>query len=618
MSGFSKERRLSALKSYFGHNAFRGLQEKAVESILNGRDALCVMPTGAGKSVCFQLPALLFGGITIVVSPLISLMKDQINLLAQNAIPAAYINSSLSLDEMKRIFADTKRGAYKLVYAAPERLENQWFLSLVKNINISMIVVDEAHCVSQWGQDFRTSYTKIPQFVDELSKRPVIAAFTATATPKVRADIAEMLKLQNPEIIVSGFDRQNINFQVRHPAKKFDELLSFLKERRNRSGIIYCLTRKTADALSEKLKSLGFNCAPYHAGLTTQDRHQNQEDFIFDRINVIVATNAFGMGINKSNVSFVVHYNMPKDLESYYQEAGRAGRDLSPAESVVLYSGQDIRTNLFLINNSQDKSYSSPEEEMYLKSLERKRLKEMDLYCNTSGCLRNFILKYFGEQREGECGNCGNCNAKSEIKDITILSQKILSCVFRMRENFGKNTAIDVLRGSAGARVQRFALNKLPTYGICKESKQEIQDAITYLTINGFLEITNGDYPVLKLGARAGEILKDKIKVEMKLLKRVQKEDETDKRPQAKNIVNKNNIDQELFNKLKLLRAKLANEQNLPAYIVFHDSSLTDMCAKLPRDKDEFAKVSGVGAQKLNKYADIFIKTISAHLARLP
>jgi ATP-dependent DNA helicase RecQ len=620
MPQFSRGQQLSALKKYFGHTSFRGRQEEVVANILDGRDSLCVMPTGAGKSVCFQLPAVLFDGVSIVISPLISLMKDQINSLAQNGIPCAYINSSLSLSEMKAVFSNAKRGLYKLIYVAPERLDSEWFLSFSKTIKVSMLAVDEAHCVSQWGQDFRTSYVKIADFAGSILPRPIVSAFTATATPQVRADIVKMLKLHNPEITVSGFDRKNLNFEVRKPVKKFEELLSFLKGREPnfQSGIIYCLTRKTVDALSQKLKSLGFNAMPYHAGLGVGERHKNQEDFIFDRVNIIVATNAFGMGINKSNVSFVLHYNMPKDIESYYQEAGRAGRDGSPAAAVILYSGQDIRTNLFLINESKDKEYSSPEEEMYLKSLERKRLKEMDLYCNTHECLRRYILRYFGEPVSGECNNCGNCNSKSEVKDITELSQKILSCVFRMRGNFGKNTVIDVLKGSKNARVQRFMLDKLSTYGICNEPRIEIQDAITFLTINGYLETTNGEFPVLKLCAKANEILKDKIKVEMKISLNKQKERQEETKPETSFTVNKTqeilNADKVLLSKLKTLRSKLANAQGLPAYIIFHDSALLDMCAKLPKSKDEFSKISGVGAQKLEKYGDIFIGEINDYL----
>ncbi|MDR1195840.1 MAG: DNA helicase RecQ [Endomicrobium sp.] len=611
---------LLELKKHFGHESFRGVQRGLVESIMNGRDALGVMPTGAGKSVCFQLPAVLFDGISIVISPLISLMKDQINSLSQNGIPSAYINSSLSLPEIKKIFSNVRAGRYKLLYIAPERLDSEWFLSFAKTLKISMVTVDEAHCVSQWGQDFRTSYTKITAFIEELASRPVVSAFTATATPRVREDIVKMLKLKEPEIIVSGFDRQNLNFEVRRPQKKFDELISYLRDKKEKSGIIYCLTRKSVDAVAEKLKNLSFNAAPYHAGLSSEERHKNQEDFIFDRSGIIVATNAFGMGINKPNVSFVIHYNMPKDIESYYQEAGRAGRDGAAADAIIFYSGQDIRTNLFLINNSQDKQYSSPEEEMYLKSLERKRLKEMDLYCNTHECLRHYILKYFGETPQGSCNNCGNCNSKSEIEDITLLSQKILSCVYRMRENFGKNIVMDVLRGSKSARIKALFLDKLSTYDICKESKEEIKTVMNFLIINGFLELTNGEYPVLKLGKRANEILRENLKVEMKVVSAKKQEAitaEAGNQKAGKKLTaasSNADIDQNLFAALKALRYKLASTQNLPAYIVFHDSALIDMCAKLPRTKQEFSQISGVGAQKSEKYASAFINEINRYL----
>ena len=457
MSDVSSSQHLGALKKYFGHEAFRGMQGKAVESILSGRDTLCVMPTGAGKSVCFQLPAMLLDGVTFVISPLISLMKDQIDSLSQNGIPCAGINSSLSLSEIQKVFSNAEKNKYKLIYIAPERLESGGFASFAKTLKISMIVIDEAHCVSQWGHDFRKSYMKIPDFIDSIAQaaafRPFVCAFTATATPRIREDIVKMLKLQNPEIMVSGFDRENLNFEVRRPAKKFKELRSFLKERRNKSGIIYCLAKKTVDELSEKLKSLGFSVAPYHAGLSAQDRHKNQEDFIFDRVRIMIATNAFGMGINKANVSFVLHYNMPKDIESYYQEAGRAGRDGRPADAVILYSGQDTETNLFLIREGKHRQYSSPEEEERLKSLEIERLKEMDLYCNTRECLRRYILKYFGEEiknpqsglqsrlqsgSQNKCKNCGNCNANFRIKDIITALKNILSCVLEFVKIFVK------------------------------------------------------------------------------------------------------------------------------------------------------------------------------------
>ncbi|AKL98446.1 DNA helicase RecQ [Endomicrobium proavitum] len=605
------EQKLQVLKEYFGHQSFRSVQEELIDATLAGRDALGIMPTGAGKSVCFQVPAVLFDGITIVISPLISLMKDQTASLTQNGIKSAYINSSLTPAQTKKILDNALAGEYKLIYIAPERLDYDGFLNFTRKIKISMVTIDEAHCVSQWGQDFRPSYTKIAGFVSGINPRPIVSAFTATATPRVRKDIVDILELNAPQISVASFDRANLKFDVRHPVKKFNELIEILKDKKDKSGIIYCLTRKTVDDLTEKLKAAGFNAASYHAGLTTKQRHANQDDFIFDRVNIIVATNAFGMGIDKSNVSFVIHYNMPKDIESYYQEAGRAGRDGSPADCIVLYSGQDIMTNLFLINNSDGREYETPEDELYLKSLERERLKEMDQYCNTNECLRHYILKYFGEIPSwNECANCGNCNAESKMEDITILSQKILSCVVRMQGNFGKNFVMDVLRGSKAEKIISFGFNKLSTYGICAESKEKLKDVINFLTINKFLATTNTEFPVLKLGARAAEILKDKIKVEMKV-STAQKVEAADivskyKDKPDKNIV----INKELFEALKRLRQTIAAQQNVPAYIIFPNTALIDMCGKLPKTKEEFSQISGVGSQKLEKYGDIFVKTI--------
>ncbi|MDR3244140.1 MAG: DNA helicase RecQ [Elusimicrobiota bacterium] len=612
-----KDKSLQTLKTYFGHSSFRSVQEKLVNSILSGRDVLGIMPTGAGKSVCFQLPAVLFDGITIVISPLISLMKDQISALSQNGIKSAYINSSLSYTQIKKIIFQAQNKEYKLIYIAPERLDSQMFLDFAKAVKISMITIDEAHCVSQWGQDFRASYAKISDFVALINPRPIVSAFTATATPRVRIDIIKMLQLQNPETALASFDRRNLNFEARHPKNKFEELIQILKGRTAQYGIIYCLTRKLVDAITQKLKDNGYNAAAYHAGLSVEERHKNQDDFIFDRVNIIVATNAFGMGIDKSNVSFVLHYNMPKDIESYYQEAGRAGRDGNEADAIILYSGQDIRTNLFLINNSDDKEYASPEEEIYLKSLERKRLKEMDMYCNTHDCLRFYILRYFGEEIQNAsngCGKCGNCNAKSEMEDITVLAQKILSCVYRMKSSFGKNLVIDVLRGSKSARIQQLYLDKISTYNICKESKGEIQEAINYLTMNDFLELTNTEYPVLKLGSRADEILKQNLKVQMRRIAQRKQEIEESKMPKQEIKRIKADIDLHLFARLKELRHDFAIQQAVPAYIVFHDSALIDMCANLPQNEDEFAEISGVGAQKLKKYGEAFIKTIQEHV----
>ncbi|MDR1940927.1 MAG: DNA helicase RecQ [Endomicrobium sp.] len=622
LSPHDPQQKLKVLKEYFGHSSFRSVQEELVDAILNGSDVLGIMPTGAGKSVCFQLPAVLFEGITIVISPLISLMKDQISALAQNGINSAYINSTLTFDQIKKILDNARAGKYKLIYVAPERLDYGGFLNFTKQIKISMVTIDEAHCVSQWGQDFRPSYAKIPDFVKEITPRPIVCAFTATATPRVRKDIVDILQLNAPKIFVASFDRQNLNFEVRRPDKKFNGLKEILKDKKDKSGIIYCLTRKTVDAVTEKLIAEGYKAASYHAGLSAQQRHKNQDDFIFDRVNIIAATNAFGMGIDKSNVSFVIHYNMPKDIESYYQEAGRAGRDGSPADCIILYSGQDIRTNLFLINNGDGRQYQSSEHEIRLKALERERLKEMDLYCNSRGCLRHFILKYFGENPDWtECKNCGSCNAESKSEDISVLSQKILSCVYRMNGSFGKNLVIDALRGAKTDKIKNFHLDKLPTYNICSESKDKLKEVINFLIMNKFLTTTNNEFPVLKLGERAGEILKQKIKVEMKTALDVfvkEQNDETDVLPSKTKPSKDALINKELFALLKQLRQNIASQQNMPAYIVFHDSALADMCAKLPKNKREFAKISGVGAQKLEKYGDIFVKTINEFLSNSP
>ncbi|MDR3049255.1 MAG: DNA helicase RecQ [Elusimicrobiota bacterium] len=610
------EKKLNILKNYFGHRAFRAHQEELIDAVLNGQDVLGIMPTGAGKSICFQLPALIFDGVAIVISPLISLMKDQTNALTQNGIKSAYINSSLTAAQFREIMSNAHRGEYKLIYIAPERLDFEGFLSFVSKVKVSMMVIDEAHCVSHWGQDFRPSYTKIADFIDSITVRPPVCAFTATATPRVKEDIVEMLRLKTPKITVADFDRPNLRFEVRHPQKKFKELLTILKDKKDKSGIIYCLTRKNVEKVSEKLNQEGYRAAPYHAGLSAKERHKNQDDFIFDRVNIIAATNAFGMGIDKSNVSFVIHYNMPQDLESYYQEAGRAGRDGSPSDCIILYNAQDIRTNLFLIDNDNEKEYQNPQEAARLKELRRKRLSEMDLYCNTTNCLRAYILNYFGQEvKNYKCPNCGNCNAETITEDITILAQKILSCVYRVNENYGKNLVIDILRGAKSEKIVNLSFDKLTTYNICKESKEKLKETINFLILNNFLSLTHTEYPVLKLGARSQEILKDRIKLEMKCSIRQEPQEEIEtKSGQSGQHKDKSAVlaakNSKLYAALKQLRQDLSAQQNIPAYIVFHDSALIDMCKKLPQNKEDFSKVSGVGASKLDRYGEVFIKTI--------
>lgn len=593
------------LKEYFGHEDFRRGQKVLVDAILAGRDVLGIMPTGGGKSVCYQLPALLTDGVTLVISPLISLMKDQIHSLKENGIAAAYINSTLSDAQIATVLSRAQAGAYKIIYVAPERLLSPRFTDFCLHAQIPLVAVDEAHCVSQWGQDFRPSYAAIPEFIARLPRRPVVAAFTATATERVREDIVAILRLQNHVIEVSGFDRENLFFEVRHPQKRYNELVKILGERRGRCGIVYCATRKEVERVCEKLNADGFNARRYHAGLTDEERHRNQDDFIYDKVGVIVATNAFGMGIDKSNVSFVVHYNMPKDLESYYQEAGRAGRDGMPADCILLYNGQDYRTDLFLIENGEGRQYSSEEQKAFLQEQERRRLKEVDLYCHTRSCLRNYILKYFGETPAADCGNCGNCLSAVEEVDVTVTAQKLLSCVVRMGGNYGKLTVIDVLRGSKNAKLARFGLDRLPTYGICTESADELKEIVNFLVEHEYLSMTNGQYPLLQTGPRAAEILTERRTIVMPRAvdpHRVRAEDDAGL---------PHNDD--LFARLKKLRKRLADEHGVPAYVIFHDKSLQEMSDKLPGSPSAFAAISGVGARKCENYGELFLAEIVAY-----
>jgi len=591
------------LKQYFGYDSFRSGQETLIDGITAGKDVLGVMPTGAGKSLCFQIPALMMDGISLIVSPLISLMKDQVNALTQSGIPAAFINSSLNNSQIDRALQKAHKGAYKLIYVAPERLFADDFLSFAQTAKISMLTVDEAHCISQWGQDFRPSYSQIPEFVASLPNRPVLSAFTATATARVREDIVTLLELNDPLVLVTGFNRENLYFEVQKTKEKYTALTTFLKTKKERNGIVYCSTRAGVEDVCEKLKADGYNASRYHAGLADDERHDNQDDFLYDRVQIMVATNAFGMGIDKSNVSFVVHYNMPKDMESYYQEAGRAGRDGEPADCILLYSGQDVHTNLWLIENTRDVQYPDKETEELLKEQDRKRLREMTFYCTTNDCLRNYILKYFGENPPNYCGNCGNCATNFEMTDITLETQKILSCVTRMRERYGKKMLIDVLRGSKSEKVLRLGLDKLSTYGISKKTEKQLHEIINQLLLMGYLVKTDDEYPVLKLGDSANEVLKNGKTVQMKLL--IEKQEIATEKKETKPL------DDKLFAKLRELRLAIAKEQNVPAFVIFPDSTLIDMCTKVPMTDVEFLNVSGVGKIKLERYGERFLKTIA-------
>ena len=607
------------LKQYFGYDSFRDGQEPLMDHLLNGNDCIGVMPTGAGKSLCFQIPALLFEGITLVVSPLISLMKDQVQALVVNGVAAAYINSSLNLSQTAKVLNNARKGLYKIIYIAPERLDVAEFVEFAQNANISLITIDEAHCVSQWGQDFRPSYLKINEFIDKLPARPVLSAFTATATSEVREDIIKILKLNNPFIMTTGFNRENLYFEVQKPENKYKAVIKYLKKNSDKSGIIYCATRKTVEEVCGNLIRDGYNASRYHAGLTETERTQNQDDFLYDRRRIMIATNAFGMGIDKSNVSFVIHYNMPKNIEGYYQEAGRAGRDGTPADCILLYGGQDVITNQFLIDNTNDKNDLDVETLKQVKEKDRERLKQMTYYCHSFDCLREYILKYFGDKPANFCGNCSNCNANFEETDITIYSQKIMSCIFRMGERYGIKMIIDTLRGSRAEKILKFKLDKITTYGIMAEVKEKrIRDIINFLVLNDYIALTNSEFPVAKMTEKSREVLSGSEKLMMKIAKDVEKETKKDSKKGSKQQSKKKSgagrqsveVDTDLFARLKELRHKLAQVQRVPAFVIFTDASLIDMCCKMPGNKEEFLMVSGVGESKMKRYGDAFLEVI--------
>lgn len=618
------------LKQYFGYTAFRDGQEEIIDSILKGEDVVGIMPTGAGKSLCFQIPALMLEGITLVISPLISLMKDQVNALVQAGVKAAYINSSLSASQFQRVMQNAENGQYKIIYVAPERLLTDDFQNLVQKSIISMVTVDEAHCVSQWGQDFRPSYLLIEKFIEKLPTRPPVSAFTATATGEVRDDMIKLLKLNTPTLVATGFDRKNLFFEVKHPKDKMAALLNILKKHNQKSGIIYCSTRKNVEEVCDVLREEGYGATRYHAGLSDQERKTNQEDFLYDRSPIMAATNAFGMGIDKSNVSFVVHYNMPKDIESYYQEAGRAGRDGEPADCILLYSGQDVITNQFFIENGNQGDVFDDETRELIKRKDRERLKTMTFYCHSSQCLRSYILNYFGEKGADFCGKCFNCNNNSELIDITIDSQKILSCVKRTRERYGVKTLIDTLRGSKAQKIIRLGLDQQSTYGIMKDTAEtKLRAIMNFLVLNDYLHITNDEYPIVQLGAKADEILLNKNFLEMKIIKEKGKDNRQDHEVEAgrsykgkfqrgrkkyKDSPLANDADEQLFDQLRQLRFKIAQEQGVPAFVVFSNATLTDMCVRLPRTEEAMLEVNGVGQTKLERYGAQFLRVISDFL----
>lgn len=595
--------KLSVLKDYFGHDSFRDGQEQIVDALLDGRDALCIMPTGAGKSMCYQIPALLFDGVTIVVSPLISLMKDQVGSLVQSGVPAAYINSSLSYPQFLRVLSNVEHGKYKIIYVAPERLLTDGFLDTCKKIKISMVAVDEAHCVSQWGQDFRPSYLKIISFVESLANRPIVGAFTATATNDVKEDIKKILRLENPFEITTGFDRPNLFFGVIKSSSKDEKLIELIRERGDRSGIVYCATRKNVESVCELLCDNGFSATRYHAGLDEYERRKNQEDFVFDRKNIMVATNAFGMGIDKSNVTYVIHYNMPKNIESYYQEAGRAGRDGGEADCILLYSPKDVRLNRFMIENSEGNDELTIEENEQIRERDFERLKHMTFYSTTNDCLRGFILRYFGGDKKAYCGKCSNCLSVHKLVDVTIDAQKIMSCIARTGQRYGKTVICDVLKGSRSEKILKAELNNQSTYGIMKEvTARHIFGTIDFLAEKEYISSDN-ETEVLKLLPKSRDVLFGRERLVMKKVENSEKVVKTH-RPEVP-------VNSELLDALKALRKSIASKKSVPAYVIFTDATLIDMCKKCPETPDEMLEVSGVGRTKLEKFGKEFLEVIA-------
>lgn len=580
------------LQKFYGYEDFRPGQKKVVESLLNRNDTVAIMPTGAGKSICFQIPALLFEGVTLVISPLISLMKDQVDSLRQLGIAAVYINSSVSKAQLYKDLQDISAGFYKIIYIAPERVTSEYLPDGFKNLNISMVAVDEAHCLSQWGHDFRPSYRNILNFTNSLRIKPIISAFTATATPEVKTDIINLLGLKQPNVFVTGFDRPNLYFSVLRGEVKDKFVIDYVKKHQDEAGIIYVGTRKDVDALQVLLEIKGIKAGRYHAGMTDEERNQMQEDFLYDNLSVMVATNAFGMGIDKPNVRYVIHYNMPKNMEAYYQEAGRAGRDGLSGNCILLYSPQDTQLQKFLISKSTESEIR--------QQLEYKRLQSMVDYCHTPQCLRAFILHYFGEfDVEEHCDNCSNCKLEGELIDITIDAQKVLSCVYRMHERFGVKMIAEVLKGSKSAKVRQFNFERLSTYGLMKERKlKDISDLILRLSAMQYLDITESQYPVVTLNELSWQVLRGQKKVWQKMV-----------------IVKKAKAKGELFEALRSLRKELATKEKLPPYMIFSDATLTQIATDKPTDLELMKNIRGVGEFKLQKYGEEFLTVIKSYIS---
>ena len=590
------------LKKYFGYESFREGQQELITNILERHDVLGIMPTGAGKSICYQVPAVMLEGITLVISPLISLMKDQVGTLNEAGIRAAYLNSSLSYAQYRKALSLARGYTYKIIYVAPERLMSDEFLSFAKEMKISMVCVDEAHCVSQWGQDFRPHYLHIREFLKEMPQRPIVSAFTATATTQVKEDILQLLDMKDPYTITTGFDRKNLYFAVEKPKDKYQALLHYVKQHTEDAGIVYCLSRKTVEEVCDRLCADGFAATRYHAGLSDAERMNNQDDFIYDRKTIMVATNAFGMGIDKSNVRFVVHFNMPKNMESYYQEAGRAGRDGEQADCILLYSGKDVRLNQFLIEQGSGHEDMEEAVRMELQQKEKERLKSMTFYCTIPSCLRHYMLKYFGEESDGFCGSCSNCLTQYEECDIRLEASRLVECIRHSGERFGKTMIVDIVKGSANAKIKSYHLDRNPAYGSLKDSsRNHLYEILQHLQFQGILKQSEDGYSVLSIHQE--ELLPTDGPLMMKIVK--------EKQVQTP-VVQTDSGDNRLFELLRICRSQLARKAHVPPYMVFSDKTLHDMCAKAPHSREEMLGVSGVGEVKYDKYGEAFLKVIAS------
>ena len=618
---------LGALRRYYGYEEFRPGQATLIQAVLEGRDALGIMPTGAGKSLCYQIPGIVLPGLALVISPLVSLMGDQVRALIDAGVRGAYLNSTLTPGQQRTVMRRAEEGTYKIMYVAPERLSDPLFREFSSRISIPLIAVDEAHCVSQWGQDFRPSYLMIRDFIEALPKRPPVIALTATATDNVRDDITELLGLRAPETVITGYDRPNLRFCVEKlsPKQKRARIAGYIAEHPGDSGIIYCSTRKAVEELTAWLAGQGISVARYHAGMTSDDRRVSQQRFIDDDALVMVATNAFGMGIDKSNVRYVIHYNMPKSIEAYYQEAGRAGRDGEPSECLLLWSDGDVSTCRYFIEEGAGNAELTDEEAERVRAGQRRMLEAMVGYCHTTGCLRRYILKYFGDESdalraaedEGEalsgCGNCSNCLGEFDSVDVTETAQRCVQCVREVNGSFGKTMIADIVRGSKSARLLELGLDRLNSYATVQDSNSQVKEVIELLAAEGLLQVSDSTYPVVGLGPRCVEADAEGFAFTMKRMKT--------RKPEPRALVGEGGHafgstgfsagDDALFERLRVLRKRIADANGIPPYVVFSDKTLRDMCVRRPKDRLDFLQVNGVGETKLARYGETFMEEIA-------